>query len=113
MEPTPNAGRARRRQPGDALDSHRFAGHADRQLAKTETINKVTVTRGGTGSYGYSVQASTDGTNWTTVGTSPSNSTGTDTITFSPTQAQYVRLRFPGGAGAATPQIDEVAVTAP
>jgi hypothetical protein len=38
---------------------------------------------------------------------------GQDTITFSLAQAQYVRLAFPGGAGAATPQIDEVAVTGP
>ena len=81
-------------------------------LAKTSAINTVTVTRG-TGSYTYTVQTSTDGTNWTTVGTSPSTSTGTDTISFSPVQAQYVRLNFPGGTGAATPQINEVSVTGP
>ncbi len=82
-------------------------------LAKTSTVNSVTVTRGGTGSYTYTVQTSTDGTTWNTVGTSPSSSTGTDTITFSPTQAQYVRLNFPGGTGAATPQINELSVTGP
>ncbi|MEA2213874.1 MAG: hypothetical protein QOF83_3822 [Solirubrobacteraceae bacterium] len=82
-------------------------------LAKTASINRVTVTRGGTGSYTYNVQTSTDGTTWQTVGTSPSSSTGTDTITFSPTQAQYVRLNFPGGAGTSTPEIDELSVTGP
>jgi trehalose/maltose hydrolase-like predicted phosphorylase len=81
-------------------------------LAKTSTINTVTVTRNTT-AYGYSVQTSTDGTTWTTVASSPSSTTGTDTIAFSPTQAQYVRLSFPGGTGAATPQIDELAVTGP
>ncbi len=81
-------------------------------LAKTSTINTVTVTRS-TGSYGYTVETSTDGTTWHTVGTAPSTSTGTDTISFSPTQAQYVRLNFPGGTGAATPQVDELSVTGP
>jgi trehalose/maltose hydrolase-like predicted phosphorylase len=81
-------------------------------LAKASTINTVTVTRS-TAAYGYTVQTSTDGTTWNTVGTSPSTSTGTDTISFSPTQAQYVRLNFPGGTGATTPQIDEVSVTGP
>jgi trehalose/maltose hydrolase-like predicted phosphorylase len=81
-------------------------------LAKTSTIKTVTVTRD-TGTYSYTVQTSTDGSTWTTVGTSPSSSTGTDTISFPPTQAQYVRLNFPGGSGAATPQIDEVSVTGP
>ncbi len=82
-------------------------------LAKTSPVNTVTVTRGGTGSYSYTVQTSTDGTTWNTVGTSPSSSTGTDTITFPATQAQYVRLNFPGGTGAATPQINELSVTGP
>jgi trehalose/maltose hydrolase-like predicted phosphorylase len=82
-------------------------------LGKTETINQVTVNRGGTGSYTYNLEISTDGTTWQTVGSSPSSSTGNDTITFSPTQAQYVRLDFPGGSGADTPQIDELSVTGP
>jgi hypothetical protein len=82
-------------------------------LGKTDTISKVVVTRGGTGSYTYNVETSTDGTTWHTVGISPSSSTGTDTISFPATQAQYVRLDFPGGSGAATPQIDELSVTGP
>ena len=80
------------------------------QLAKPATISSVTVTRSGTGSYGYNVETSTDGTTWHTVGTAPATSTRTDTITFSPTQAQYVRLDFPGGASAGTPEIAEVSV---
>ncbi len=81
-------------------------------LGKLETINQVTVTRD-TGSYTYNVETSTDGTTWHTVGSSPSSSSGTDTISFPATQAQYVRLDFPGGTNAATPQIDELSVTGP
>jgi trehalose/maltose hydrolase-like predicted phosphorylase len=80
------------------------------QLAKPTSIGSVTVTRGGTASYGYNVETSTDGTTWHVAGTAPASSTGTDTITFSPTQAQYVRLDFPGSTGAGTPDIDEVSV---
>jgi trehalose/maltose hydrolase-like predicted phosphorylase len=87
-------------------------GNLTVHLAKTATINKVTVDRN-TAAYGYTVETSTDGSTWHTVGTAPSKSTGTDTFSFSPTQAQYVRLMFPGGTGAATPQINEVSVTGP
>ena len=69
-----------------------------------------TVTRGSTASFGYNVQTSTDGTTWHTVGTAPTTSTGTDTISFPATQAGYVRLDFPGGANAGTPDIDELSV---
>ena len=82
-------------------------------LAKTTAIQTVTVNRGGTAAYSYNVQTSTDGSTWHTVGTSPASSTGTDTVSFSPTRAQYVRLDFPGAANAGTPQIDEVSVTGP
>ncbi|HWE09393.1 MAG TPA: discoidin domain-containing protein [Solirubrobacteraceae bacterium] len=80
------------------------------QLAKATSISAVTVTRGSTAPYGYSVETSTDGSTWHAAGTAPSSSTGTDTVTFSPTQAQYVRLDFPGGTGAGTPDISEVSV---
>jgi trehalose/maltose hydrolase-like predicted phosphorylase len=79
------------------------------KLAKRTNLKSVTVTRGGSG-YGYSVEISTDGNTWHTVATAPANSTGVDQLTFSPTQAQYVRLDFPGGSGAATPEIDELSV---
>jgi trehalose/maltose hydrolase-like predicted phosphorylase len=80
------------------------------QLAKPTTVSSVTVTRGGTASYPYSVETSTDGKTYQVVGSVPATSTGTDTITFSPTQAQYVRLDFPGATGAGTPDISEVSV---
>ena len=65
------------------------------------------------GTYTYTVQTSTDGSTWHTVATSPSSSSGTDTFSFPATQARYVRLSFPGGSGAGTPEIDEVTVTGP
>lgn len=80
------------------------------KLAKPASIGSVTVTRGSTAALTYSVQTSTDGTTWHTVGNSPASSTGTDTITFAPTEARYVRLVFPGGANAATPSIAELTV---
>ena len=83
------------------------------QLAKRTNIKTVTVTRGSTASYGYNVEISTDGSSWRTVGIAPTSSTGTDTITFSTTQAQYVRLDFPGGTNAGVPDISEVSVQGP
>jgi hypothetical protein len=83
------------------------------KLAKRTNVKSVTVTRGGSGSYSYSVETSTDGSTWHTVASGPASSSGTDQLTFSPTQAQYVRLDFPGGSGAATPEIDELSVSGP
>lgn len=83
------------------------------QLAKKTNIDSVTVTRGSSGSFGYSVETSTDGSNWHVVATAPATSTGTDQFTFKPTQAQFVRLDFPGGNGASAPDIDELSVSAP
>jgi hypothetical protein len=85
------------------------------QLAKRTNVSSVTVDRGaaasgGTPSFGYTVQTSTDDSTWHTVATAPATSTGTDQFTFKPTQATYVRLDFPGASGAAVPDIDEVSV---
>ena len=81
------------------------------QLAKRTNVSSVTVERGGTATnFGYSVQTSTDGSTWQTVATAPATSTGTDQLTFKPTQARYVRLDFPGASGADVPDIDEVSV---
>jgi trehalose/maltose hydrolase-like predicted phosphorylase len=83
-------------------------------LAHPATVSSVTVTRGlGFGSFSYQVQVSTDGSNWTTVATAPANSTGTDQFSFQPVTAAYVRLVFPGGAGAAAPDIGELSVSGP
>jgi F5/8 type C domain-containing protein len=83
------------------------------QLAKKTNIDSVTVNRGSSGSFGYSVETSTDGTSWHVVATASATSTGTDQFTFKPTQAQFVRLDFPGGNGAGVPDIDELSVSAP
>jgi hypothetical protein len=83
------------------------------QLAKKTNTDSVTVTRGSSGSFAYSVETSTDGSNWNVVATAPATSTGTDQFTFKPTLAQFVRLDFPGGTGASAPDIDELSVTAP
>jgi len=40
----------------------------------------------------YSVQVSTDGSNWTTVHSTTSGNGGTDTISFSPVSARYVQM---------------------
>jgi len=40
----------------------------------------------------YTIQVSTDGINWTTVFTTTSGNGATDTITFSPTSARYVKM---------------------
>jgi hypothetical protein len=82
------------------------------QLAKRTNISSAAVIRGGTGSFSYRVETSTDGSTWSVVATSPANSTGTDQFNFSPTQAQYVRLDFPGGGSASAPNIDEFSVSA-
>lgn len=83
------------------------------QLAKKANVDSVTVTRGSSGSFAYSVETSTDGSSWQVVATAPATSTGTDQFTFKPIQAQFVRLDFPGGTGASTPNIDELSVSAP
>jgi trehalose/maltose hydrolase-like predicted phosphorylase len=82
-------------------------------LAATHTVSSATVTRGtGAGAFTYSVQTSTDGTHWTTVATAPASSpTRVDTLKFAPVSARYVRLVFPGGAGAAAPDIGELSVS--
>jgi hypothetical protein len=80
------------------------------KLAKRTNIKDVTVTRGSKSSFAYNVEASTDGRNWSVIATAPATSSGVDHFAFAPTQAQYVRLDFPGATGAATPAIDELTV---
>jgi hypothetical protein len=81
------------------------------QLAKRANVSSVRVARGGTATkFAYKVEISTDGNTWQTVATSAPSSTGTDQFTFKPTQAQYVRLDFPGVSGSDVPDIDEISV---
>jgi hypothetical protein len=83
------------------------------KLAKRTKVSRATVTRGSSDAFSYSVETSTDGGSWHEVATAPASSTGVDAFAFTPTQAQYVRLDFPGGGGAAAPDIDELVVTGP
>jgi hypothetical protein len=83
------------------------------QLAKLSSISSATVTRGSTGSFGYRLETSTDGTSWHVVASAPAKSSGTDQLTFPSTQAKFVRLDFPGGSRAAIPDIDELVVGGP
>jgi F5/8 type C domain len=79
-------------------------------MPKRTNISSATVIRG-SGSFSYSVETSSDGSTWRTVATAPASSPGTDQLKFSPTQAQFVRLDFPGGSGASTPDIDEFSIS--
>jgi hypothetical protein len=40
----------------------------------------------------HSIRVSTDGSNWTTVYSTTSGSSGTDTISFNPVSARYVQM---------------------
>ena len=80
------------------------------QLAKRSSISSVTVTRGSSSAFSYTVETSTNGMNWQIVATAPSTSSGVDQFNFTTTKAQYVRLDFPGGSGASNPVIDELTV---
>jgi trehalose/maltose hydrolase-like predicted phosphorylase len=81
------------------------------QLAKRADLTSATITRGSSGPFGYSLETSTDGSNWHVVATAPATSSGVDQFKFAPTQALFVRLSFPGGNGAAAPDIDELTVS--
>jgi hypothetical protein len=83
------------------------------KLAKKTNVSSATVTRGSTSAFSYSVEISTDGNTWHTVATAPATSSGTDQFKFPPTQAQYVRLDFPGRNGTSAPNVDELSVSAP
>jgi hypothetical protein len=79
------------------------------QLAKTAKLTSATITRGS--SANYSLETSTDGSNWHVVATAaPATPSGVDQFQFAPTTALFVRLSFPGGNGAAAPDIGELTV---
>ena len=63
-------------------------------LQTNYAIGQVTLKWNSAGRYAtaYSIQVSTDGTNWTTVYTTTSGAGGTETINFSTVTARYVRL---------------------
>jgi len=80
------------------------------QLAKSANLTSATITR--SSSAGYSLETSTDGSNWHVVATAaPTTPSGVDQFQFAqPTEALFVRLAFPGGNGA-VPDIDELTVS--
>jgi trehalose/maltose hydrolase-like predicted phosphorylase len=84
------------------------------QLSKRTNVNSATVTRGSSSPFSYSVETSADGSNWHVVATAlTTSSSGVDQFHFSPTQAQFVRLDFPGGTGTSAPAIDELSIGRP
>jgi trehalose/maltose hydrolase-like predicted phosphorylase len=82
------------------------------QLAKSANLTSATITR--SSSAGYSLETSTDGSNWHVVATAaPTTPSGVDQFQFAqPTEALFVRLAFPGGNGAVVPDINELTVSA-
>lgn len=62
-------------------------------LGKTYTVSKVVLNWEGAYGKAYKIQTSTDGNNWTTVKSVTDGNGGTDTITFSSTDAKYVRMQ--------------------
>jgi hypothetical protein len=80
------------------------------QLAKSANLTSATVTR--SSSAGYSLETSTDGSNWHVIATAaPTTPSGVDQFQFGRTKALFVRLDFPGGTGAAAPDIAELTVS--
>jgi hypothetical protein len=81
------------------------------RLVKRANLTSATITRGSSGPFGYSLETSTDGSNWHVVATAPATSSGVDRFQFGPTRALFVRLSFPGGNGAVAPDIGELTVS--
>jgi hypothetical protein len=81
------------------------------KLAQASKIRSITVTRAATSAFSYKVETSSDGSSWKVIASSPSSTTGTDRFTFAPAKVEFVRLDFPGGAGASAPEIDELSVS--
>jgi trehalose/maltose hydrolase-like predicted phosphorylase len=82
-------------------------------LAAATTLGTIKVLRGNRDPFPYTVEASTDGTEWQTIATAPAiNATGVDDFTPPPVQAKFVRLVFPGVGDAKPPSIAELTVMA-
>ncbi len=82
-------------------------------LAAPATLGTIKVLRGNRDAFPYSVEASSNGTDWKTIATAPAkNSTGVDEFTSPPIQAKFLRLVFPGSGDAKPPSIAELTVMA-
>ena len=81
-------------------------------LERTVSIAKVTVQRGSRDPFPFDVELSSDNVHWKAVAhapaTAPGSDAGADVLSFSPTQAKYLRLSFPGDSGAKPADIAEV-----
>jgi hypothetical protein len=62
-------------------------------LGKTYSVNKVVLNWEGAYGKAYRIQTSTDGNSWTTVKSVTDGNGGTDTLTFTSTEARYVRMQ--------------------
>jgi len=89
-----SAGNAVDGNPGTRFSSN-FADNAWMyvDLGATYSINKVFINWEGAYGKAYDIQVSADGNNWTTVASLKNQDGGEDTITFSATNARYVRMQ--------------------
>ena len=62
-------------------------------LGKTYKVSKVVLTWEGAYGKAYKIQTSTDGNNWTTVKNVTDGKGGVETLTFTATNARYVRMQ--------------------
>ena len=83
-------------------------------LGSATTIGTVHVARGSRDAFPYTVEVSSDGTEWKKVAdapaTAPGSDAGTDALSFAPVEARYVRLVFAGGADAKPANIAELTI---
>jgi trehalose/maltose hydrolase-like predicted phosphorylase len=77
------------------------------KLATPVVLGKIKVMRGSHEPFSYSVQASSDGVEWKTIGTAPATSAGTDEFISPPIQAKLLRLVFDGIGAVKAPSIAE------
>ena len=85
-------------------------------LVAPVVLGKITVLRGSSEPFPYTVQASSDGLHWRTIANAPTaaagSDAGTDDLKLPPVRAQFIRLDFQGLDGAKPPNIAELIVLA-
>jgi len=83
-------------------------------LGRPAQVGKITVARGSSDPFPYSVEISSDGEHWKTVATAPAKAggsgAGTDEMKFAQVEAKFVRLVFAGADGSKPPSIAEFSV---
>ncbi|MFL9844477.1 glycosyl hydrolase [Flavobacterium rhizosphaerae] len=78
--------------PGSATAEIQNQQYVQIDLGSSQTINKVDFIWETAYAKGYSIQASTNGTSWTTVATVTNGDGGNDSVSFANTTARYVRI---------------------